>query len=146
LGLKFASVHSTNHNFAWLNESGNFVHRKGAIQAADGQLGLIPGSSGMPSYIVRGKGNEQSLQSASHGAGRPRSRSASKKLHDPALFELYMQEKDITYHGVAADETWMAYKNIEEVMAAQVDLVVPVSKMIPKVVVMGGHVQSDDGD
>jgi tRNA-splicing ligase RtcB len=146
LGAK-GSVFSTiqnHHNFAWL-ENGRWVHRKGATPAGKGVLGVIPGSSGTASYIAEGKGNPESINSASHGAGRPRSRSASKKLFDESEFIEWMNQKDIWFHGVAADETYKAYKDIEAVMDAQTELVEPIARMHPNIVVMGGK-KGDDGD
>ncbi len=109
-------------------------------------MGIIPGSSGTTSYVVEGLGNQASLESASHGAGRPRSRSASKEIYNDQAFQRHMSKMGITHWGVAPDEVWTAYKPIELVMNAQNDLVKPVAQMIPRVVVMGGHVRSDDGD
>jgi len=100
-----------------------FITRKGAIAAHEGQLGIIPGSMGTKSYIVRGLGNEQSFCSCSHGAGRQFSRSAAKKkfsTHDLAEQTAGIEcRKD---EGVV-DEIPAAYKDIDVVMANQTDLV-----------------------
>lgn len=144
-GAKSFHVFDNHHNFAWAEE-GMIVHRKGATPAGIGQIGIIPGSSGTASYIVKGLGDEQSLNSASHGAGRPHSRSEAKRRFDEKKFKSHMKEKEILAYGVAQDETFMAYKDIETVMAAQKDLVVPIAKMYPEVVVMGGATKGDDGD
>jgi len=140
-GLEVTEIVWNRHNFAWETEDG-FVHRKGATPAAKGQMGLIPGSSGSPSYLVRGKGVEESLQSSSHGAGRPHSRTEAKKRHNEKAFDERMA--NILHYGVAPDETFMAYKDINEVMSKQQDLIEVVATMHPKVVIMGG--KSDDGD
>lgn len=135
------------HNLAWLEQVDGewlYVHRKGATPAAAGQIGIIPGSSGSNSYVVIGQGNEKSLGSASHGAGRPRSRTASKAQHDNEAWLAHMEKLDIHYHGVAPDETVFAYKNIESVMNGQRELVQKWMTMQPFFVAMGGH--SDDGD
>ncbi len=132
------------HNFAWWSPDGEIVHRKGATPANLGEIGIIPGSSGTPSYVVRGKGNADSINSASHGAGRPFSRTEAKRRHDAAFVNDWMTSAGITTFGLAPDETLMAYKDIDAVMAAQTDLVEIVATMTPKVVIMGG--QSDDGD
>jgi tRNA-splicing ligase RtcB len=145
-GLQARQVVSNRHNFAWVEEDGLVYHRKGATPAYAGQAGIIPGSSGSPSFLVSGKGNPASWYSASHGAGRPYSRTEAKRRFDPQSFEKHMRRGGITYHGVAADETVMAYKDIEKVIAAQSDLITVVAVMRPRVVVMGGHLQSDDGD
>ena len=99
------------------------VTRKGAVRAAKGALGIIPGSMGAKSFIVRGLGNPESFDSCSHGAGRVMSRTAAKKavtlaehIADTAGVECRKDE------GVI-DETPKAYKSIEAVMAAQADLV-----------------------
>ncbi len=100
-----------------------FVTRKGAVRARVGDLGIIPGSMGARSYIVRGKGNADSFHSCSHGAGRAMSRGEAKRrftLDDHAKATAGIEcRKD---EGVI-DETPMAYKPIEQVMAAQADLV-----------------------
>lgn len=145
-GLAPVETHWNRHNYAWVDEHRRVVHRKGATPAEKGQIGIIPGSSGSDSYLVVGKGNEASYQSASHGAGRPFSRTAAKKVFDQRAFSEHMSRNGITYHGVAPDESVAAYKDIHEVMAAQSDLVEVVAKMRPRVVVMGGGVSLDDGD
>jgi len=131
------------HNFAWVEEEG-IVHRKGATPARAGDIGIIPGSSGTPSYIVRGKGNVASINSSSHGAGRPFSRSEAKRRHNAGQVDGWMTEHDVLSFGLAPDETYAAYKDIAAVMAAQTDLVDIVATLIPRVVVMGGP--ADDGD
>lgn len=138
---------SNPHNLASIEPVGEqnlVVHRKGATPAGKGVIGIIPGSSGSNSYIVVGKGNSESLNSASHGAGRPFSRKAAAAAHDKSAWEAHMQERDIHYHGVAKDETVFSYKDIEEVMGQQADLVDKLATMKPLFVAMGGH--SDDGD
>jgi tRNA-splicing ligase RtcB len=100
-----------------------YVTRKGAVRAGEGELGIIPGSMGAKSFIVRGKGNEASFHTCSHGAGRKMSRTAAKErftvedhIRDTAHVEC---RKDA---GVI-DETPRAYKDIDSVMSAQSDLV-----------------------
>ncbi len=99
------------------------VTRKGAVRAREGDLGIIPGSMGARSYIVRGKGNVESFHSCSHGAGRAMSRNEAKRrftLEDHArMTEGVECRKDID----VIDETPAAYKSIDAVMAAQTDLV-----------------------
>jgi tRNA-splicing ligase RtcB (3'-phosphate/5'-hydroxy nucleic acid ligase) len=99
------------------------VTRKGAVRARAGELGIIPGSMGARSYIVRGKGNRDSFDSCSHGAGRAMSRTEAKKRftvedHEAATLGVECR-KDID----VVDETPGAYKSIDAVMAAQTDLV-----------------------
>lgn len=121
------------------------IHRKGATPADAGQLGLIPGTSGTDSYLVRGLGNSESMNSSAHGAGRWFSRSDAKRQHDEARFQRHMNEQDILHFGLAPDETFMAYKDIEMVMGLQDGVLVePVARLTPRVVIMGG--KADDGD
>ena len=117
------------HNYAAIeNHFGEniYVTRKGAIRAEKGEMGIIPGSMGAKSYIVRGKGNADSFHSCSHGAGRAMSRSEAKERF--SVEEHINATKGIECRkdkGVI-DETPSAYKNIDAVMAAQTDLVEPV--------------------
>jgi tRNA-splicing ligase RtcB len=100
-----------------------YVTRKGAIRARDGDLGIIPGSMGQRSFIVRGKGNPESYCSCSHGAGRRMSRNEAKKAF--SLTDLIAQTEGVECRkdeGVI-DEIPGAYKDIDEVMANQTDLV-----------------------
>lgn len=145
-GFRRKKVVSNKHNFAWVTPDGLVVHRKGATPAELGQPGIIPGSSGSESYLVTGRGSEESWYSASHGAGRPYSRTEAKLRFNPQAFSQHMQAKGITYHGVAPDETVAAYKDINKVIEAQSDLVEVIAIMYPKVVVMGGNMATDDGD
>jgi len=133
------------HNYAWVQADGSVVHRKGATPASRGTPGLIPGSSGTPSYLVTGLGNLDSLESSSHGAGRPYSRSEAKKRFNPKAFQEHMKREGILFSGVAPDEAFSAYKDIHEVIGVQEGVLVDiVAEMRPVVVRMGG--QSDDGD
>lgn len=144
-----AGLHTTQriwnrHNYAWI-EGNEVIHRKGATPADVGQLGLIPGTSGTASYLVRGLGNADSMNSSSHGAGRWFSRSEAKRQHDEAKFQRHMAASDILHFGLAPDESFMAYKDIEMVMGLQDGVLVEtVARMTPRVVIMGG--QADDGD
>ena len=132
------------HNYTWI-DGNEVIHRKGATPAAAGQLGLIPGTSGTASYLVRGLGNEASLNSSSHGAGRWHSRSEAKRQHDEGRFQKHMAQSDILHFGLAPDETFMAYKDIEMVIGLQDGVLIePIARMTPRVVIMGGR--SDDGD
>ncbi len=127
------------HNFAWKEMHGNeelIVHRKGSTPAGAGVLGIIPGSMGDPGYVVRGKGNEASLNSAAHGAGRRMSRRQAKKSFTWSAAKKYLKERDITLISAGLDEIPMAYKNIDEVMAAQDDLVEKLARFEPKLVKM----------
>jgi RNA-splicing ligase RtcB len=116
------------HNFTQPEVHGGrrlWVTRKGAIKADHGDLGVIPGSMGTRSYIVAGKGNPESWMSCSHGAGRRHSRTQAKKLFTSADLTTQMAGK-VWLSGRAealVDEIPSAYKDIDQVMADQVDLV-----------------------
>lgn len=121
------------------------VHRKGATPAEKGRIGIIPGSSGTASYLVEGLGNPEGLNSSSHGAGRLSSRHAARAHFDAAAFERHMRQRDILAIGVAPDETYAAYKDIERVMQLQEGVLVrTIARLQPVIVVMGA--QADDGD
>jgi tRNA-splicing ligase RtcB len=102
-----------------------WITRKGAIQAGEGDLGVIPGSMGTRSYIVRGKGSAASWRSCSHGAGRRHSRTKARKLYSAADLTEQMKGKTWLKSRAKAlvDEIPMAYKDIDQVMADQTDLV-----------------------
>ena len=116
------------HNFTQLETHAGrqlWITRKGAIKADRGDLGVIPGSMGTRSYIVVGKGNPASWNSCSHGAGRRHSRTQAKKLFSPADLSAQMTGKVWLSKRAAAlvDEIPAAYKDIDQVMADQADLV-----------------------
>ena len=114
-----------------------WVTRKGAVRAGEGDLGIIPGSMGAKSFIVRGKGNAESFCSCSHGAGRKMSRTAAKAKF--TLDDHVRATRDVECRkdkGVI-DETPMAYKDIDAVMAAQTDLVEVVHTLKQVVCVKG---------
>jgi len=100
-----------------------FVTRKGAIRAGQDELGIIPGSMGVRSYIVRGKGSAQSFCSCSHGAGRRMSRSEAKRIFHTEDVELQTQGVECRKDKGIIDEIPGAYKDIDQVMAYQTDLV-----------------------
>lgn len=99
------------------------VTRKGAVRAREGELGIIPGSMGVKSYIVRGKGNKDSFQSCSHGAGRAMSRTQAKKQFTLEDHAKATEGVECRKDENVLDETPGAYKDIDAVMAAQKDLV-----------------------
>jgi tRNA-splicing ligase RtcB (3'-phosphate/5'-hydroxy nucleic acid ligase) len=113
------------------------VTRKGAVRARAGDLGIIPGSMGARSYIVRGKGNEQSFESCSHGAGRVMSRTEAKKRFTLADHEAATCGVECRKDKDVIDETPAAYKDIDAVMAAQRDLVEVVHTLKQVVCVKG---------
>lgn len=100
-----------------------FVTRKGAVRAKKGDMGIIPGSMGAQSFIVRGLGNEESFQSCSHGAGRAMSRSEAKRRFTIADHEKATAGVECRKDKDVIDETPQAYKSINDVMNAQRDLV-----------------------
>ncbi|GED97286.1 RtcB family protein [Gordonia crocea] len=138
--VRFDEPISCHHNYVATEQIGGvelLVTRKGAIRAGDGDLGLIPGSMGTGSYVVRGLGSEQSFYSASHGAGRRMSRSKARRTFtaDDLVAQTAGVEsrKDL---GVV-DEIPAAYKDIDSVIAAQTDLVEVVAHLRQVVCVKG---------
>ena len=113
------------------------VTRKGAVRARLGDYGIIPGSMGARSYIVRGKGNADSFHSCSHGAGRVHSRSAAKKLFTEEDHVKATEGIECRKDAGVIDETPMAYKDIDAVMEAQKDLVEIVHQLRQVVCVKG---------
>jgi tRNA-splicing ligase RtcB len=137
----FEEVANIHHNYAaWENHYGKnvLVHRKGATKATEKTIGIIPGSMGTSSYIVRGRGNPESFESCSHGAGRRMGRKQAKRTLDLAEEQAKMEgilgkprsEKEL-------DEAPGAYKNIDVVMANQEDLVDIVYKLRPLASIKG---------
>jgi tRNA-splicing ligase RtcB (3'-phosphate/5'-hydroxy nucleic acid ligase) len=130
------------HNFAWkeIMKDGTevIVHRKGATPAGEGILGIIPGSMTAPGFIVKGKGNSDALNSASHGAGRTMSRSAAKNCITNKMIRQELQKAGVDLIGGGLDEAPMAYKDIRKVMQYQDDLVDVLGEFTPKIVRMCG--------
>lgn len=139
LGLRPLAMVENHHNFAWkevVDGEELIVHRKGATPAQKGVLGIIPGSMTAPGFIVRGTGNKQSLQSASHGAGRILSRSKAKRTITQSDIKKQLKDHGVTLIGGGIDEAPMAYKNIHQVMSHQTALVEIVGTFTPKIVRM----------
>ncbi|MEU6505179.1 RtcB family protein [Streptomyces sp. NPDC046942] len=113
------------------------VTRKGAIRAGSGEFGIIPGSMGTSSYIVKGLGNEKAFNSASHGAGRRMSRNAAKRHFTTKDLEEQTRGVECRKDSGVLDEIPGAYKNIDQVMAQQRDLVEVVAKLKQFVCVKG---------
>ena len=134
---KFLKEINIHHNYAAIEEHYGrklWVHRKGATLAGIETIGIIPGSQGSSSYIVQGLGNEESLQSCSHGAGRCMSRAKAIKELDLAAQRQILDKQGIIHRmneQALLDEAPGAYKNIDEVMAAQKDLVSILVKLQP---------------
>jgi tRNA-splicing ligase RtcB len=143
LGAKIVAGVGNHHNFAWkeIHDGRELVvHRKGATPAAAGQLGVIPGSMADPAFVVRGRGSAESLNSASHGAGRRMSRKAAKEKYNWKAVKNDLEKKGIRVLSAGADEVPGVYKNIEDVMREQADLVEVVARFDPRIVKM-----CDDG-
>jgi tRNA-splicing ligase RtcB len=139
MGVKEILKIENHHNFAWkekLHGKDVIVHRKGATPAHEGVLGIIPGSMSSPGYIVRGKGHEDSINSASHGAGRLMSRRQGNDTFTMSDVKKILDAKDITLIGAGPDEAPGVYKDIETVMSNQTHLVDKLGKFYPKIVRM----------
>ncbi|SFD02569.1 tRNA-splicing ligase RtcB [Chitinophaga sp. CF118] len=135
------------HNFAWKemwNGEEVIVHRKGATPAAKGVMGIIPGSMTAPGFLVRGKGVEGALNSASHGAGRQMSRTMAINNISKDEMVAALKENEVTLIGAGRDEAPMAYKDINMVMDAQKELVDVVAKFHPRIVRMADDGSSED--
>jgi len=129
------------HNFAWkemFEGKEVIVHRKGATPAGRNVLGIIPGSMTAPGFIVKGKGEEASLLSASHGAGRKMSRTAALNSITQNALKDELEKHGVKLLGGGLDEAPFAYKDIEEVMKSQKQLVDVVGRFTPKIVKMDG--------
>lgn len=131
------------HNFAWKEthvvdgaEREVVVHRKGATPAGAGVLGVIPGSMATPGFVVRGKGNADSLHSASHGAGRVMSRSKAKQSFAWGNVKKQLAAAGVDLLSAGIDEVPGVYKDIHQVMAAQTDLVEVLGTFRPRIVKM----------
>lgn len=149
VGLKPVAVVENHHNYAWKErlpaprgfastDRDVIVHRKGATPAGEGVLGVIPGSMADPGYLVSGKGVVAALNSASHGAGRAMSRTAAMKSITKTERDRYLKERGVTLLSAGLDESPQAYKNVDEVINAQSELVSVVGKFMPIMVKMDG--------
>lgn len=145
--LEHTEIINIHHNFAQLEVHGQhevMVHRKGATSAFDGQLGIIPGSMGSNSYIVRGLGNEDSLKSCSHGAGRRMGRKAAKQTISEAEFARSLNGTWSKPSMSYVDEAPGAYKSIGVVISRQSDLVNVVHALKPIITVKGDSRARED--
>jgi tRNA-splicing ligase RtcB len=143
LGLQTLLDVENHHNFAWKErhkvggtERDVIVHRKGATPAGQGVLGIIPGSMASPGFLVRGKGSVESLQSASHGAGRVMSRTKALETFEWDKVKRVLKERRVHLISAGLDEVPMVYKDIHSVMAAQSDLVEVLGEFEPRIVKM----------
>jgi len=148
--IDFDETINIHHNYAALEHhfgANVWVHRKGATAASEGQTGIIPGSMGSPSYIVRGLGNPESFMSCSHGAGRvmgrkAASRSLSPEACDRAMTGIVFDRWNRIRRGrdkgmLDLGEAPQAYKDIDTVIDAELDLIQPMVKLRPLAVVKG---------
>lgn len=141
LGRKPLKRVENHHNFAWKERwegKDVIVHRKGATPAGKEVLGIIPGSMAAPGFIVKGKGEMASVNSASHGAGRKMSRTAALKSVTHKELNEVLAKQGVKLLGGGLDEAPFAYKDIHEVMKAQRALVETVGIFYPKIVKMDG--------
>lgn len=139
IGAKVIAGVENHHNFAWKemhNGKELVVHRKGATPAGAGVLGVIPGSMAAPGFVVRGKGKTESLESASHGAGRQMSRTAAREKFRWSHVRPILEDAQVQLLSAGIDEVPGAYKDIHSVMAAQSDLVEVVARFEPRIVKM----------
>jgi tRNA-splicing ligase RtcB len=140
LGEKPLAKIENHHNFAWRETLPDgreaIVHRKGATPAGQGVLGIIPGSMTAPGFLVRGRGEPDSIQSAAHGAGRRMSRTQAKQSVSEGELRRLLRDKGVELIGGGLDEAPMAYKDIHQVMAHQQDLVDVLGSFTPRIVRM----------
>jgi tRNA-splicing ligase RtcB (3'-phosphate/5'-hydroxy nucleic acid ligase) len=141
LGRQPLTMVENHHNFAWKeNHRGKevIVHRKGATPAGKNVLGIIPGSMTASGFIVKGKGEEASLHSASHGAGRKMSRTLAIKSITHKELKEELEKHHVKLTGGGLDEAPHAYKDIEQVMQSQKQLVEITGRFYPRIVRMDG--------
>lgn len=141
--VKFSNFINKPHNFATIEEhfgASVIVHRKGATRARKGEWGMIPGSQGTKSFLVTGKGDAKSFESCSHGAGRVMSRTAARKTLNLEEEKQLLSKQGILHairHRRDLDEAPSSYKDIDEVMANQTDLVDVQIELQPLAVIKG---------
>jgi tRNA-splicing ligase RtcB len=155
VGLKPLATVENHHNFAWketipappgfgTKTREVIVHRKGATPADAGVLGVIPGSMAAAGYLVRGRGMIESLNSASHGAGRAMSRKQALHSITKTERDRLLKERGVTLLGGGMDESPQAYKPIEQVIRSQLDLVDIVATFTPIMVRMSDDDSKED--
>jgi tRNA-splicing ligase RtcB len=140
-GAETLATVENHHNFAWQEQHQGrtvYVHRKGATPAGPGVPGVIPGNMADAAFVVRGKGHDDSLHSASHGAGRRMSRTEAKRQFHWRHWQQHLKQCNVRLLSAGLDEVPGAYKDIHEVMAAQTDLVEIVGEFRPRIVKMCG--------
>jgi tRNA-splicing ligase RtcB (3'-phosphate/5'-hydroxy nucleic acid ligase) len=143
LGAHLLLEIENHHNFAWKErhtvsgvERDVIVHRKGATPAGTGMLGIVPGSMAAPGFVVRGRGVSESLDSAAHGAGRAMSRTNALEAFCWSAVNKLLADRDVILLSAGLDEVPGVYKDINQVMAAQIDLVEVLGRFDPRLVKM----------
>ena len=140
LGLQAITTVENHHNFAWQEQLADgrnvVVHRKGATPGHKGVLGIIPGRMTTAADVVSGRGEAQSLNSASHGAGRAMSRQRAKENMTVSGMKQMLSNAGVTLIGGSVEENPLAYKDIDQVMVAQQNLVDVQGTFMPKIVRM----------
>ena len=139
MGIEAIGKIENHHNFAWkemVDGREMIVHRKGSTPAGKNVLGIIPGSMTDPGFIVKGKGNIDAINSASHGAGRKHSRKETKERNTKSEMRKQLKQNQVTLIGGALDESPFAYKSLTQVMSFQEELVDIVGKFTPRIVRM----------
>ena len=144
LAVEFGEEINCHHNYAALEnhyDANVWVHRKGATRVREGELAVIPGAMGSYSYVVEGKGNKESFCSSSHGAGRSYSRSGAMQEFSVEKVMVDLKEQGVVLgkrkKNDVAEECRFAYKDIDQVMAQQQDMVTPIRKLKTVGVVKG---------
>ena len=144
LTVEYGEEINCHHNYAALEnhyDANVWVHRKGATRVREGEMAVIPGAMGSYSYVVEGKGNKESFCTSSHGAGRNYSRSGAMQAFSIEKVMVDLKEHDVVLgkrkKNDVAEECRFAYKDIEQVMAQQLDIVTPVRKLKTVGVVKG---------
>src|SRR5438445_7731226 len=132
-GSAWNEVHRINchHKYADRLDDGTWITRKGAIDASDGKMGIIPGSMGAATYIVRGRGNDEAYATSPHGAGRIMGRNQARKTLSAEEFRKQMAGKTWLDRDAKKllDEAPSAYKPIEQVIKDSADLIEPLTKI-----------------
>lgn len=142
--VEFGEEINCHHNYAALEnhyDANVWVHRKGATRVREGELAVIPGAMGSYSYVVEGKGNKESFCTSSHGAGRNYSRSGAMQAFSTEQVMVDLKEQGVILgkrkKNDVAEECRFAYKDIDEVMVQQLDMVTPIRKLKTAGVVKG---------
>lgn len=142
--VEFGEEINCHHNYAALEnhyDANVWVHRKGATRVRQGELAVIPGAMGSYSYVVEGKGNKESFCTSSHGAGRNYSRSGAMQAFSIEKVMVDLKEQGVVLgkrkKNDVAEECRFAYKDIDQVMAQQLDMVTPIKKLKTVGVVKG---------